>query len=351
MEPNQSNFRFYVYTEYIRGKAATKIINNLVNAWGDEAPSRSTIFRWISDFKSGKRQSFKDAQRIGRPLTVTCSANVAKVKQMLDQNRHLSTAFICSELGIGKESVRKIIHEELNMRKVCSTWIPHTLSEKNKIDRVNSAKHIRHQLALLGDNAKQCFVSVDESWINFMPQLLKSENKCWLAANEPRPKIPKQTLTNKKTLLLLAFTAAKMFSIDVTDIGETIDSQRYISFAKKTINKWQKLRTNKDLHHGIHWMHDNARPHSSGESRSFFEECGISLIWQAPYSPDFNQCDRWVFKFIKKHLRKETFNNKDDVAAAVSRLMKDIPNDRFIYELEQLKCHCQAVIDVAGEYV
>ena len=35
-------------------------------------------------------------------------------------------------------------------------------------------------------------------------------------------------------------------------------------------------------------MHDNARPHTTLMTRTFFENNGITLVKQPPYSPDMN---------------------------------------------------------------
>ena len=40
--------------------------------------------------------------------------------------------------------VHIILHEDLHLRNMSSVWMPHELTEQNKLSRVNSAEHIRH---------------------------------------------------------------------------------------------------------------------------------------------------------------------------------------------------------------
>jgi hypothetical protein len=42
-----------------RGLSAAESLENLNAAFGDEAPSRATVFRWFAEFKRG-RTSFED---------------------------------------------------------------------------------------------------------------------------------------------------------------------------------------------------------------------------------------------------------------------------------------------------
>ena len=49
-----------------RGKTALQIQFALHHVFEGDAPSHSTVKRWIADFKSGRRTSFDDAERSGQ---------------------------------------------------------------------------------------------------------------------------------------------------------------------------------------------------------------------------------------------------------------------------------------------
>jgi len=58
--------------------------------------------------------------------------NVEKISQLLLQNRHLSLRMLADEVNIGKDTVRKIVDEDLRKRKICSRFVPHSLTPEQK---------------------------------------------------------------------------------------------------------------------------------------------------------------------------------------------------------------------------
>lgn len=67
----------------------------------------------------------------GRPLTAVTDAIAEQVEEILSANRHLSLRDIAllMDVNISHESMRKIMHEKLERRHVCSIWVPHELTD------------------------------------------------------------------------------------------------------------------------------------------------------------------------------------------------------------------------------
>ena len=78
----------------------------------------------------------------GRPRTSRTSENCEKLAQLLNDNPRYSCRFLSEELGISKETVRDILTLDLKMRKLCSVWVSHDLTENNKKQRVTPAQGI-----------------------------------------------------------------------------------------------------------------------------------------------------------------------------------------------------------------
>ena len=101
----------------------------MVNAaYGDQALSRSNIFRWYGRFRDG-REDIEDDPRSGRPTECRNDNNVEMISQLLRQNRHLSLRMLADEVNIGKDTVRKIVVEDLRKRKICWRVVPHSLTQ------------------------------------------------------------------------------------------------------------------------------------------------------------------------------------------------------------------------------
>jgi hypothetical protein len=104
------------------GKSATETLQMVNPAYGDQALFRSNVFRWYG------REDNEDDPRSGRPTECRNVNNVEKISQLLLQNRHLSLRMLAYEVNTGKGTVRKIVVEDLRKRKICSHFVPYTLT-------------------------------------------------------------------------------------------------------------------------------------------------------------------------------------------------------------------------------
>ena len=74
----------------------------------------------------------------GRPATSRTEENNANVSQIVRENRRLTVRSIAEQVNIDTETVRKILTEDLDMRKVCAKMVPKELTEEQKQRRVFS---------------------------------------------------------------------------------------------------------------------------------------------------------------------------------------------------------------------
>ena len=79
-----------------------------------------------------------DEERSGRPATSRTEENIANVCQILRENRRLTVRRIAEQVNIDRETVRKIVTEDLDMRKACAKMVLKELTEEQKQRRVFS---------------------------------------------------------------------------------------------------------------------------------------------------------------------------------------------------------------------
>lgn len=352
MDLTSEHFRAYVFLELKRGRKPFEILEQLRETGLDNIPSQSTICRWCKDFTEGTRTSVKDAPREGRPRTSSSDPSIARVKDMIFREPKLSTRQLAELLDIPHSSIHQILTEELLLTKVCSVWVPHMLSPQNKEARVAGATALRSFLSSHPDNELlRQYVTEDETWIFFQDIHPKQENKTWLAPGQPRQQVCRQQLTDKKTMLLVAFTCDGKFNVDVTGKNDPINAERYSEFVHSTGDRWRVLRSDPLKLSQVWWQHDNARPHTAALTTEFFERRGIETIKQPPYSPDLNLADRFLFKHLKKELRKSSYSTAEEVKVASLQVLRAIPKERLATELNKLKRHCHLVITQRGNYI
>ena len=111
------------------------------------------------------------------------------------------------------------------------------------------------------------------------------------------------------------------------------------------------LKTNKLSLRNSHLQMDNARPHSATITQDYLTRNGVSVVHQAPYSPDLNLLDRYVFRAIKQDLKNDVFNGPEDVKTAIQRSIRLMSENTLMDQLKKLRDHCERVIEVNGDYV
>jgi predicted HTH transcriptional regulator len=102
-----------------------------MQVYRDTAMKKRAVYKWVTRFSDG-RASVTVEERSGRPATSKPEENIAKFRQIVRENRHLTVRSIAEQVNIDKETVRKILTEDLVMRKVCAKIVPKGLTEKQK---------------------------------------------------------------------------------------------------------------------------------------------------------------------------------------------------------------------------
>ncbi|XP_030760797.1 protein GVQW3-like [Sitophilus oryzae] len=120
----------------LKGNTPTQIKHELDSMYGDSAPSFTTVKFWAAEFKRD-RKSLGDDERSGRPKTATTDDNIAKVHQMVLDDRRIKVREITEIMNISKERVCHI----LGMRKLSARWVPRLLTLDQKRVGMNISGH------------------------------------------------------------------------------------------------------------------------------------------------------------------------------------------------------------------
>ena len=62
---------------------------------------------------------------------------------------------------------------------------------------------------------------------------------------------------------------------------------------------------------------DNLRPHAAVITPQYLSTMGLRMVYQSPYSPDLNLCDRFLFTRLKEFVRPIQYDSKEEVVKAV----------------------------------
>ena len=82
------------------------------------------------------------APRAGRTKTVTTPEIIEKIHELILENSRISAKSIAEHLGISRERVGSIIHEDLDMWKLSAKWVPKCLEVDQKHQRCQSSEQL-----------------------------------------------------------------------------------------------------------------------------------------------------------------------------------------------------------------
>ena len=160
---------------------------------------------WYKRFEEG-RENIKDDQHSGRPSVVT-SSHVAAVKQLLDNDRRITIRDVVAKTDYSYGTVSVIIHNQLNMRRVCARWIPKVLNTDQKRLRVECCEQLLKKFEREGEKFMDRIVTVDETWISLYTPETKAQSTMWKTPGSPSPEKLKMSQSTKKQMFVVFFDA------------------------------------------------------------------------------------------------------------------------------------------------
>jgi len=141
----------------------------------------------VAQFKRGDFSSC-DAPRSGRPKTVTTPEIIDQINELILEDRRISSKSIAEKLGISRERVGSIIHEDLNMRKLSAKWVPKCLNADQKRQRCQSSKTLLECFRRDPNDFLSRLVTMDEAWLYHYDPETKQQSLESRHSGSPRPK-------------------------------------------------------------------------------------------------------------------------------------------------------------------
>ena len=177
------------------GLTPNEIHSNFIKVYGGSYTSFSTIKKWAAEFnplnaelnpiccllallgahhflhvsrirvKRG-RTSLEDDPREGRSKSATTPEIVEHLHGMVLDDRRMKVREIAETIGISKERVGYILHEELDMKRLCARWVPRLLTADQKRTRMKICEQCLERFNENKTDFVRRFVTMDETWIH-----------------------------------------------------------------------------------------------------------------------------------------------------------------------------------------
>jgi len=143
---------------------------------------------------------------------------------------------MAEQLGTSRERVGSITHEDLDMRKLSTKWVPKCLNADQKRQRCQLSEEIWIFFgAIFGAiQTISCWarlVTIDETWLYRYDAETKQQSMEWRHSVSPRP-APKNSECNnllEKFSPRFCWDQHGIFPIDYLPKGQTINAEYYSS--------------------------------------------------------------------------------------------------------------------------
>jgi len=315
----------------------------MVNAaYGDQTLSRSNVFRWYGWFRDGRKDT-EDDPRSGRATECRNDNNVEKIFQLLLQNRHLSLRILADEVNIGKDTMGKIVVEDLRKRKICSRFVPHSLTPEQKARRTAACR----DLIATADSDPDFFkktVTGDETWYFAYDPTTKCQSAACAGETSPRPKKMLFQKSHVK-MLVIFFDWQGVIQKEFVPEDESINAVYYKGVMERLLNRIQRVRPGMCDSDDWFLLHDNAPSHNATIVKQFLAQRRVTVFDHPPYSPDLAPADYLLFPKVKSHLKGRLWLDFGH-SETLEKYIKHHCNGRFLQRHPEAVWPCKSLCTV-----
>ena len=342
----KNEIRGYIVMRHKLGIEPRTIHTELVKCLGGSAPCLRTVYYWVERYKKSG-EDVEDKHRCGRPITGCTRANIERIHKLVEENPHISLNYLEELTSLSHNLLHRIIHKHLKLRKLSSRWIPHDLTDAQKLKRL---KFCEKNLKKFDEGKwRLCdVVTGDESWIFHRKIQKKCMNMEWVAPGGTPGTVVKRNQFEKKNMICVFFKSSGHLLVDVLKRGKTIDNVFYTNkFLKPLAAAVRAFRPVSGLRN-IKLLHDNARPHIHKNVKNYIKTQGITLIEHPPYSPDLAPSDFWLFDEIKRRLPEQV--EESNLKRVITAILKSIPRNQYLKTFHKYIERMRLCVTAEGDY-
>lgn len=316
---------------------------------GDDSPSYDTVKYWHHQYKCGHASTATQPSS-GRPQELDIQQLASVIEDHVRENPRISQRQLAALVNHPKSTVQRVLTDHLQMRKLCTRWMPKLLSAPQHHDRIQCSSE---NLVLYKQSPTKFLASIvtgDESWVHHFDPLSQQEAKEWTKKGESSGARPRQQQSAGKVLLSVFWDEKGVLLTDYLEKGHTVTGLYYVNLIEKLREAIKNKRRGK-LSSGVHLLHDNAPSHTSHVAVTAIHAAGFKTLNHPPYSPDLAPSDYHLFSHLKRYLRGKVFKTDAEVISSVESYFESQPVSFYSGAISALPERWQRAIDMHGSYI
>jgi len=255
---------------------------------------------------------------------------------------------IAEIIGISKEHVGYILHEELDMKKLCARWVPCLFTADQKRTCMEISEQCLECFNKNKTDFVHQFITMDETWIHHYTPESKQQSKQWIEAACSASKKTRLVPSAGKVMASVFWDAEGILFIDYLEKGKTTGeyySNLLTRLDEKIREKRPSLQRKKIVFH-----QDNASAHKSVLAMGKLRDLRYELLEHPPYSPDLAPSDFSLFPELRLFLAGQHFSSNQEAIAAAEGHFADLTKNHYRDRIMALQHHWNKCISLKGDY-
>lgn len=311
-----------------------KSCKEIANALKIMKVTKSTAWYTIKRFKETK--SLENRPKSGRPRSVRTKKLIQATRLKIFRNGRRSLRKMATDAGIKRESMRKIVREDLKMR-------PFHLQKRHLLSGATMEKRLaRSKLLLKWMNSctRTSIIWTDEK-IFTVEQAFNSHNDRILGRK--RKDIP----VNEQSIFRRQKPASVMVWAGVTSCGKKtplifipegvkVNQDVYLDMLRQKVLPWINSQ---QWEHSYLFQQDGAPSHTAKKVQAWCEQAFQGFwprqMWP-PSSPDLNVMDFSIWSILEGKVGTKTYSNINTLKAAIEAAWSEL-------DAEVIRTSCSSV--------
>ena len=210
----------------LRGTKPIKNRQQLSETCNDGDMDVKNVRLCVRQFKES-RTSCENNPKEPWPRTSRFEDMIARVEQMVMEDRRLSVRQIAANAGISLGSVDTILHDDLKMRKFSARCVARMLTDEKKASRVAMCQAMLSYDKGMNSVFFSSIVTMDETWVPMFNPETKRQSAQWKHTDSPPPKKFRVTTSAEKMMVAMFWDSEGVIITHCVPKGTTVTGQSY----------------------------------------------------------------------------------------------------------------------------
>ena len=290
---------------------------------------------------------------LGPTRTARTPENITRVSEALSRSPRRSARRHASELGVNRESVRRILHTDLRFHPY-KMQVVQQLNVRDYAQRVDFA--VRMQV-ILEENENAIIIMSDEAHFHLNGTVNKQNLRYWAPEN-PR-NIHERPLHSARVTVWCAvapFGVIGPYFFEEDGVTVTVNSERYIHMLNNFLRP--ELRRRRINMRNVYFQQDGATAHTAHAPmnvlRNMFPGCLISRFGDVPWpprSPDMSSCDFFLWGYLKGRVYTHKPRNLGELKDAIRQEVLKIDQQLLAQAMDDFKQRIENCIQEDGRHL